>query len=163
KNLGSILPDYNAGIRNTFNYKNFSLSALIDMQKGGKFFSISNMFGNYTGVLEETAANNVREDGVVSEGVTGTVTRNADGSYTVTNTAENTQVVSAARYFGHVYSGPTSQNVFDADYFKLREVTLSYSLPRKWTGPLSGIAISAFARNLATWGLDNKHFDPEQA
>lgn len=163
KNLGSILPDYNAGIRNTFNYKNFSLSALIDMQKGGKFFSISNMFGKYTGVLEETAANNVRETGVVSEGVTGTVARNADGSYTVTNTEENTRVVPAANYFGHYYSGPTSQNVFDADYFKLREVTLSYTLPRQWTGPFGGITISGFARNLATWGLANSHFDPEMA
>lgn len=163
KNLGSIIPDWNMGIRNNFTYKNVSISALLDIQKGGKYFSVTNMFGMYSGMLEETAANNVRETGIVSKGVTGTVTRNQDGTYTVTNTAENTRTVSAGSYFGHYYAGPTSQNVFDADYFKLREVTVSYTFPEKWRGPFANVVISAFGRNLATWGLDNKHIDPEQA
>ncbi|NQD70463.1 SusC/RagA family TonB-linked outer membrane protein [Sphingobacterium shayense] len=165
KNLGSILPDFNAGWRNTFTYKAFTLSALIDMQKGGKFFSVSNMFGNYTGVLEQTAANGVRETGAVSEGVTGTVTRNSDGTYTVTNTEKNTQNVSAAAYFGQYYGGPTAQNVFDADYVKLREITLGYNLPKEFVSKLrlQGATISGFARNIAAWGLDNENFDPEMA
>src|SRR5690606_1897175 len=129
KNLGSILPDFNAGWRNTFNYKDFSLSALIDIQKGGKFFSVSHMFGHYTGVWEATAENGVRENGLVVEGVTGTVTRNSDGSYTVTDTEPNTKNVQAVQYFGHFCSGPTAQNVFDADYVKLREITFGYTLP----------------------------------
>lgn len=161
--LGSILPDYNAGLRNSVRYKDFSLSALIDVQKGGKFFSISNMFGSYTGVLKETAESNVREEGVLVEGVTGDVQRNSDGTYTVTNTANNTEKVSAQDYFGHYYSGPTAQNVFDADYIKLREVSLSYNVPRQWTGSVGQLTVSGFARNLATWGLANKDFDPEMA
>ncbi|GHE32104.1 SusC/RagA family TonB-linked outer membrane protein [Sphingobacterium griseoflavum] len=165
QNLGSILPDFNAGWRNTFNYKNLSLSALIDMQKGGKFFSTSNMFGSYTGVLEETAANGVRESGMVSEGVTGTVTRNADGTYTVTNTAPNEENVSAQQYYGHYYGGPTAQNVFNADYIKLREITLGYTLSSEFVNKLrlKSATISGFARNIATWGLDNRNFDPEMA
>jgi len=165
KSLGTILPDFNAGWRNTFSYKSVSVSALIDMQKGGKFFSTSHMFGNYTGVSEQSAADNVRETGVVSKGVTGTVTRDTDGTYTVTNTAENTKNVGAEAYFGHYYAGPTSQNVFNADYIKLREVTLSYNLPRDFVNRIGvkGATISGFARNLAVWGLDHKSFDPEMA
>ncbi len=163
KNLGSILPDWNMGIRNNFSYKNLSVSALLDIQQGGKYFSVTNMFGMYSGMLEETAANNVRETGTISQGVTGTVTSNGDGTYTVTNTAQNTKNVSAASYYGHYYSGPTAQNVFDADYVKLREVTVSYTFPKKWSGPFSNVVVSAFGRNLGTWGLDNKHIDPEQA
>lgn len=163
KNLGSIIADWNMGIRNSFTYKNFTLSALVDIQQGGKYFSVTNMFGHYSGMLEETAANNVRETGVVAQGVTGTVVRNSDGSYTVTNTAENTTNVSAYNYFGHYYAGPTAQNVFDADYVKLREVTISYAFPEKLRGPFSNVIVSAFGRNLGTWGLDNKHIDPEQA
>src|SRR5699024_8005842 len=64
KSLGSVMPDYNMGIRNSFRYKNFSLSALIDIQKGGKYFSTSHMFGHYTGTFEATAAGNIREDGI---------------------------------------------------------------------------------------------------
>ncbi|MBD1420804.1 SusC/RagA family TonB-linked outer membrane protein [Sphingobacterium chuzhouense] len=165
KDLGSILPDFNAGWRNTFTYKAFSLSALIDVQKGGKYFSVSNMFGHYTGVLEETAANGVRENGVVVDGVTGTVTYNDDGSYTVTDTEVNAQRVEGKEYFRHFYGGPTAQNVFDADYVKLREITFGYTLPTEFISRLriKGAIISGFARNLATWGLANKNFDPEMA
>ncbi len=163
QNLGSVLPDYNMGFRNTFTYKNVSLSALIDVQQGGKYFSTSNMWGHYTGILEETAANGVRENGVISEGVTGDVTFNADGTYTVANTAPNTQVVDAYNYYKRYYTGPDMQNVFDADYIKLREITLSYTFPERFTGPFAGVQLSVFGRNLATWGLDNKDFDPEMA
>lgn len=163
KNLGSILPDYNMGIRNVFTYKNLSLSALIDIQQGGKYFSTSHMWGHYSGMLAATAADGVREDGLVVPGVTGDVTFNSDGSYTVDNTAENTTVTDAHDHFADYYTGPDAQNVFDASYVKLREITLSYDFPKDITGPFAGIRLTAFARNLASWGLDNKDFDPEMA
>ncbi|WP_322970790.1 TonB-dependent receptor domain-containing protein [Faecalibacter sp. LW9] len=153
KNLGSIIPDYNMGIRNTFTYKNLTLSALLDIQKGGKFFSTSHMWGHYSGMLEDTAANNVRENGLVLEGVMW------DGQGYV----QNTQTTEALPYFENFYYGVDKQNVLDADYIKLREVTLSYSFPKKWAGPFANVTVSAFGRNLATWGLDKKGFDPEQA
>ncbi|MEE3725879.1 hypothetical protein V2H21_11005 [Riemerella anatipestifer] len=46
KSLGSVIPDYNMGFRNNFRYKNFNLSFLVDIQKGGKYFSTSHMWGN---------------------------------------------------------------------------------------------------------------------
>ncbi|TGN30050.1 TonB-dependent receptor domain-containing protein [Empedobacter tilapiae] len=157
KNLGSILPDYNLGIRNSFSYKGFSLSALLDIQKGGKYFSTSNIFGMNSGMLEETAANGVRENGIVSKGVVWDATANGNqGAY-----VENTKVVEAMEYFPHYYSGPAAQNVFDASYVKLREVTLSYTFPERFRGPFANVVVTAFGRNLATWGLDNKNFDPE--
>ena len=166
-NLGSVLPDYNMGLRNTFNYKNLSLSFLIDMQKGGKYFSTSNMWGMYSGMLEETAANGIRENGTVLDGVTGTVsyTYNDDGSfnYTVSDTAENTTNLDAVMYGYQYYAGPVTQNVFDADYFKLRDLTLTYALPKDFIGPFQGVDVSLFGRNLLIWGLDNDNFDPEMA
>jgi len=163
RSLGSILPDYNWGWRNNLRYKDFTLSALVDVQKGGKYFSVTNMFGHYTGVLEETAVNGIREDGLIADGVSGTVTRNADGSYVVADPIANTTLVSAENYFSGYYSGPAAQNVFAADYIKLRELVFSYTIPKKYAGPLSSVILSAFARNLATWGLDNRHIDPEQS
>merc|ERR1711977_404582 len=74
ENLGSILPDYNMGIRNSFTYKGINLGFLIDVQKGGKYRSLTNIWGHYSGILESTAANNIREEGLVLDGVTGTVT-----------------------------------------------------------------------------------------
>jgi TonB-linked SusC/RagA family outer membrane protein len=165
QNLGSILPDYNMGFRNSFRYKNFDLSVLIDVQKGGKYRSLTNVFGHYSGILEDTAANNIREEGIVIDAVQGDVVFNDDGSYTVSNTSENTQVISAQQWGQDHFFGPAAQNVFDADYFKLREVTLGYTLPKKWTEPIgaNSLRLTAFGRNLFIWGLDNDNFDPEVA
>ncbi len=149
KSLGSVLPDYNMGIRNHFNYQDFSFGFLIDIQEGGKYFSTTHMFGMYSGMLEETTANGIRENGIVLDGVL------ADGT-------ENTTNIPAIRWAADHYSGPSAQNVFDSDYIKLREVTLGYTLPKQLTGDfLESIKFSAFARNLFTWGLDYDGIDPE--
>ncbi len=163
ENLGSVLPDYNMGIRNTLTYKNINFGFLIDIQEGGVYRSLTNIWGNYSGILEETAANNIREQGIILDGVTGDVTFNTDGSYTVANTAPNTTVLSAQQYGQDHFFRADAQNIFDASYIKLREVTLGYSLPSKWRGPLNSIKLSLFARNLFVWGLANDNFDPEVA
>ncbi|AEE19805.1 SusC/RagA family TonB-linked outer membrane protein [Dokdonia sp. 4H-3-7-5] len=165
ENLGSILPDFNLGIRNTFRYKNLSLGFLIDIQEGGKYRSLTNIWGNYSGILEQTATDNKREVGTVLEGVTGTVTYDENGNYSVTDTAENTQVISAQQEGTDYFFGPDAANVFDADYIKLREVSLSYRVPTDWIKNLgvSDVMVSAFGRNLGVWGLDNDNFDPEVA
>jgi TonB-linked SusC/RagA family outer membrane protein len=164
ENLGSILPDFNMGIRNSISYKNFRLSALIDIQQGGKFRSLTNIWGNYSGILEQTARGNIREEGVILPGVTGNVTFNDDGSYTVSNTAENTTVISAQQEGQDYFFGNDNQNVFDADYVKLRELNLSYTFNNEWFGGfVKDVQLSAFGRNLAVWGLDNDNFDPEIA
>ncbi|MDM1327976.1 SusC/RagA family TonB-linked outer membrane protein [Myroides odoratimimus] len=148
--LGSYLPDYNMGIRNGFKYKNFSLGVLLDIQKGGKYYSTTHMFGMYSGMLEETAENGIREKGIILEGV------KADGS-------KNDQVVSASKWAKAHQTSVDAQNIFSSDYIKLREVSLGYDLPSKWIGPFKGITISAYGRNLFTWNLDWKGMDPEMA
>lgn len=150
KSIGSIIPDYNMGLRNTFKYKSFTLSALIDRQKGGNYYSISHMWGMYSGMLEETAANGIRETGVINPGV-------------FANGTPNNVQISAQEWGESFYGGVSAENVFDASYWKLREVTISYALPKSFVGPFQGITVSAFGRNLATWGLDWKGFDPEAA
>lgn len=148
-NLGSTLPDYNMGLRNTLRYKNVGLSFLFDMQKGGKYFSTSHMWGMYSGMIEESALGGNRADGVVLEGV------KADGT-------PNTTVISAQRYGSMHYNTVDALNVFDASYIKLRDITLSYDLPKGLLGnAVEGIRISAFGRNLFAWNLDWKGMDPE--
>ena len=148
--LGSYLPDYNGGLRNTFRYKNITLSALIDHQKGGKYFSTSHMWGMYSGMLDKTADNGIRENGIVLEGVL------ADGS-------TNTKVLDGYSYATNHYNRVDAANVFDATYWKLREVTLAYTLPKKFLGnTISDVTFTAFARNILTWGLA-WDIDPETA
>ncbi len=177
KSIGTVLPDYQVGIWNRFNYKGFQLSGLIDIRHGGQLFSTTNMWGNYSGILEETAETNangmnVRDaveegGGALFEGVYGEVLEDgsiqyldADGNVSATPVA-NTTYIDAESWGGWHYSGPAEQNIFDADYIKLRELRLSYTLPAKFTGPIQNLTVSAFGRNLAIWGADIKHIDPE--
>lgn len=157
--LGSVNPTVLGGLLNSFRYKNFDLSILFDGQAGGKYFSTSNMWGMYSGMLEETAGLNElgklkRDDpadggGILLEGVL------ADGT-------PNAKRLDAETWASGYYSGPAAQNVFRSDFIKLREISIGYNLPIK-SNVIRNLKISAYGRNLALWGPDTKHFDPESA
>lgn len=146
--IGHIYPDFTGGWSNTFTYKNWDLNVLVDFSKGGSYYSTTILWGSFCGMLEETAANNVRETGIVSEGVT------QDGQV-------NTQAVAARDYYENYYSGPAAQCILKSDYIKLREVSLGYTFNLNPNGFVKMLRLSAFGRNLAVWGPDVKHFDPE--
>lgn len=136
RSLGSILPKYNMGFRNTFKYKSLSLSFLIDIQQGGKYYSTTNMFGMYSGMLKESGLNGNREAGVILPGV------REDGT-------PNNIKLDAPTWGAMYYDVVDALNVFDASYIKLRDITIGYELPKSIIGnTLEGVRISAFARNL---------------
>ncbi len=163
--VGSVLPDYTAGIRNSFRYKGFDFSALIDISQGGVYYSLTNMWGTYSGMMENTTqptsdGNTIREDGMVLDGVLGEY--NADDEL-VSSGVDNHMHLSAYDYAAYHYHGfgtPSATSVFDASYIKLREVTLGYTFP-KLIDQVQSLKLSLYGRNLAVWGLDNKGIDPE--
>jgi hypothetical protein len=53
------------------------------------------------------------------------------------------------------------QSVLKSDYVKLREVNLGYTFGFKPNFLIKSLRLSAYGRNLAVWGPDVKHFDPE--
>jgi TonB-linked SusC/RagA family outer membrane protein len=146
--IGHIFPDFTGGWNNTFRFKNFDLGFQFDFSKGGQFFSTTRMFGMFCGMFEETAENNVRETGIISKGFT------EEG-------VPNTKVVAARDYYENFYSGPAAQNVLQSDYIKLREVSLGYTFKLNPAWFIKSLRLSAYGRNLAVWGPDTKHFDPE--
>lgn len=151
KALGSIIPDYNIGIRNSFNYKRLNIGFLIDIQKGGAYHSTTHLYGHYSGLLEETVANGIRENGIVLDGVL------EDGT-------PNSKVISAYTWARLHSKGVDAQNVFDASYIKMREITLNYRLPGKvFSNKINQVTFSAFARNIFAWGLKWNGLDPENA
>jgi len=158
--LGSVLPKYLFGFQNSLTYKNFNLGFLIDGRVGGKFFSQTYKVGMYAGVLDKTAANNVRETGVILDGVKGTVTYRADGTYEVTNTSPNDTRITAQAWARGEYSGPTPQTIFDATFVKLREITFGYNLPLA-NKTVKQIYFGLYGRNLANIYTASKYIDPE--
>ena len=160
--LGSVYPTLTGGITNSFRYKNIDMSILFDGQTGGKFFSTSYMWGMYSGMLEETAGYNelgqLLREPVSADGKTGGV---LVSGVTVDGKA-NTKRVDGETWGNSYYSGPAAQNVFKSDFIKLREITIGYTIPVK-IKYIKDLKVSAYGRNLAIWGPDTKHFDPESA
>ncbi len=160
--IGNPNPNWIGGINNTIKYKDFSLSFLIDMRKGGQIYSLDMSYGLLTGLYPETAGlndlGNPKRDpladggGVIVPGVT------EDGK-------PNTERVSAEEYglFGSDYV-PSAGFVYDASYVKLRETILTYSLPRETISrlaPFKGIDISLIGRNLWLIHKNLPYADPE--
>ena len=179
--LGNIYPDWFGGVTNTFNYKKLSLSILVDFKKGGKIFSETHMFSEYTGVLANTAAinangKNVRDALVDGGGVlapnsvygkvnaqTGAITfLDATGAASDAPVTNTTYV--DANTFYYDYYKLHELSIFDASYTKLREVSLSYSFDK--IGFLNNIGIkdlniSAVGRNLWIIHKNIPDVDPE--
>ena len=162
--LGTILPDFTGGVLNTFRYKNLSLTASIDFQKGGKFFSLSEMWGSSSGLMKETAA--VNDNGVnVREAV-----EDGGGVHVTGVDASGNPVDMYAEgydYFTQFYGNRLAENyIHDASYIKLRDVSLTYNLPKKLLkNTLSSASISLVGRNLWLISVsdDNKHgWDPSE-
>ncbi|MDX5418717.1 MAG: SusC/RagA family TonB-linked outer membrane protein, partial [Hymenobacteraceae bacterium] len=147
--LGSIVPDWTGGVRNSFSYKGINFNFLIDGRKGGDVFSVTHMFGRYAGVTEESLEG--REEGLLIEGI------GPDGN-------PNTVRVSAQRYNQGLY-GLHEAHVFDGSFIKLREVVLGYDLPTSITSKvkLRGASINLIGRNLWLIHSNIPHVDPETA
>jgi len=133
------------------------------MQKGGSIHSYSNQWGKYSGMYEETVADDIREEGTVVEGVyaEGTIIDDVDVSGQT-----NTTVIDAQSHFflnsGYVVH---AADQYDASFIKIREMRLAYTLPRsiteKW--PICDVRISAYGRNLALLHSNVPNIDPEVA
>ncbi|MCB2409591.1 SusC/RagA family TonB-linked outer membrane protein [Hymenobacter lucidus] len=153
--LGSIQPDYLAGLSTTLAYKGLALNVLFDTKQGGKFYSQTITTGYFAGTLEETTAND-RQPFIYPN----SVLRNADGTFT-----PNTTVKADGGYaYWSQVSNINENSLFDASFVKFREASLSYSLPANLVSKakLTGIQFSLIGRNLAIWTpKSQKHMDPE--
>ena len=155
-NIFLITPDWTGGANFTFNYKNFTLGALVDAKIGGDIHSMTTSWGRYAGVLEETMIG--RETGIVGNGV---MLDPVTGAY-----VPNNIVRSAEDYNKRAFSNSIVESaVFDASYVKLRQLTLGYKLPSKLIEKtmFKDINVSLVGRNLAILHKNVPHIDPETA
>ena len=163
--LGSITPDWVGGVRNTFSWKGISLSALFDMRKGSDIFSMTYIFGRYSGVLEESLEGRETLEDIQNGHNFGGVYEVKDGNGSVTGYSPNTILQSAEAWNADFYNRRHDRGVFDGSFIKLREVTLGYDLPKAWfkNSYVNGLRLAVYGRNLALLQSNIPHVDPETA
>ncbi|WP_346318645.1 SusC/RagA family TonB-linked outer membrane protein [Chitinophaga sp. YIM B06452] len=173
--IGKVLPDIAGGFNNTIAYKGFSLDFNIDYQFGSTLVSQTNMYMVGNGSAASTTAyrdeahgglpyyinNNstlvllpshtspvpgdskypfIMHDGVILPGV------DADGK-------QNETIITAAdkhSYYWQTFMDIQPDIVYKNDYIKLRNIVLTYELPKKTIGRIGfeRLAVSLFANNL---------------
>jgi TonB-linked SusC/RagA family outer membrane protein len=171
--IGNVNPDWNGGISNTLSYRNILLSFLIDIQQGGDIYSLDMYYGLSSGLYPETVikndlgnpvrdpvTNDATSGGYIIKGVN--VVRDANGN--IISSTPNTKRVDATSYMGFGYTvEPHKAFIYDASYVKLREVTLSYSVPSALlkNSFIKGAAVGFTGSNLWILHKNLPYADPE--
>ena len=154
--FGSVQPQWTGGWGNTFTYKAFRLYGLFDFRHGGHIASITNLWGDWTGIFpksirgRETDWNN---PGIVADGID------------VATGQPNTINVTAESYWqcrSYDCDQVVEDHVYDASYTKLRELSLSFEVPSSFANRFNAnaITLALTGRNLKTW-KKVPNIDPE--
>jgi len=125
--LGNQQANALLGITNTFAYKGFNLSFLIDGRFGGKIFSATLAQMQLNGTSDRTVVNGQRENMVVP----GVILNTATNTY-----EQNTKSVTPQQYWESVAGagrnlGITEANLYDASNIRIRNINLAYNFSPK--------------------------------
>lgn len=158
-------PDWIGGITTAFTYKGISLSAALDIRKGGYMFSRSKNLMQFTGNGDVTTYNQRRPfiipNSVVSDGNGGYV----ENTTPIMLGGGDYEVGDYQDYYNNFGWGQGGEAyLLDKSFVKLRNITLAYQLPRSLVNKLylSDITLSLFCNNVFTWThKSNTYIDPE--
>ena len=173
--IGDTKPDWTANMTNSFNYKNFSFSFLIDVKSGGQMYNGTAFAMNYFGTSARTVTREVyytpegtidfnttpAENIKVFDGVYGHV--DADGNGVSSGVTNVTPVVEDQAWYrgqgSNFGGGPSSAAMEDGSWVRLRDISISYTFP-KISETIKDINIYVSGKNL--W-IDTPYsgIDPE--
>ncbi|HEX6925698.1 MAG TPA: SusC/RagA family TonB-linked outer membrane protein, partial [Longimicrobiaceae bacterium] len=177
--IGNINPDWRGSWANDFTIGGVRIHSLLDTKWGGDIYSVTRMFGLYAGILSETVGRGrcVYEEEIadlapgtshypICDENTGII---VDGVRRVVNGSDTTWVendipISGPDFYTYGSYLVHEYNVLDASYMKLRELSVSFDVPERYTDAvgISGMQISLIGRNLWLWTpSENRHIDPE--
>jgi TonB-linked SusC/RagA family outer membrane protein len=157
KILGKGVAPYTLGFHNSFKYKNFGLSFLIDAKFGGSVHSGTNRELMMRGLHKKTLEG--RENGLVVSGADS----ETGALFSTTVSPENLRYYYG--YIGAESAGIAEEFVYSTDFIKFRELSLSYNLPKEVLSSLfiNDLRFSLIARNLFYISKEIDNVDPEAA
>lgn len=138
--LGTVFPKYNLAWRNDFSYKGLHLGVLFSGRIGGVVYSATQANLDFYGVSASSAE-----------------ARDAGGV-----TVNGRAMVDAQKWYQTIgsQSGLPQYYTYDATNFRLQELSIGYTLPRRWFKDKCALTVSAVGHNL--WMIYCKApFDPE--
>lgn len=138
--VGDLNADFNLGWTNHFSYKGLDLGVVLTARVGGLAYSATQGILDYYGVSETSAA--ARDNGGI---------------------AINNGTIDAQKYYQAIGTGEGGYGryyLYSATNVRLQELSLNYTIPRKWLKNVASVTVGFVGRNL--WMIYCKApFDPE--
>ena len=138
--VGDLDADFNLGWTNHFTYKGIDLGVVLTARVGGLAYSATQGILDYYGVSESSAI--ARDNGGVPV---------------------NNGTVEAQKYYQTIGTGEGGYGryyLYSATNVRLQELSLNYTLPKKWFKNVANVTLGVVGRNL--WMIYCKApFDPE--
>jgi TonB-linked SusC/RagA family outer membrane protein len=161
--FGTTVPPTKIGVTTSISYKGFTLNAVADGRFGAVLFNGIGTDLDFTGVSGYSVSSGrqpfIMPNSVISDG---------NGKY-VTNTSVTSQKpnLGGNNFWASTWNQGGVNYVNSADFWKLRELSLTYNFPAKMLAPLkyiNGATLGFVARNLIVIrAKDNIWADPEFA
>ncbi|MBV6643956.1 MAG: SusC/RagA family TonB-linked outer membrane protein [Cyclobacteriaceae bacterium] len=155
KAFGTVLPDFTMGFVNNFSWKGLSLSFTIDWRQGGLISARTVEDLVNQGMTEETLQN--REGTFIDRAA---LVDKGDGVL-----VQNDIPLRSSKDFWQSLddNGIGEHSIFEATFVKLREVAISYQLPKSIVDntPFQAVQFGIEGRNLALLYSKVPHIDPE--
>jgi TonB-linked SusC/RagA family outer membrane protein len=177
--LGNVFPEWNAGLTNSFRYKNISMSFQFDYQHGGNAYSITHFLMNYTGKSTKTVYGResgapidqtMENPGAEYDMASGSWLQNNEGRFGVIgdglmydeNTGKyvkNTVSAAAPYYYNSMYERDQIEgNIHETTFLKLRHLRIDYTLGSFWN--IQSATVGIFGNELFVW-TNFPSYDPE--
>jgi TonB-linked SusC/RagA family outer membrane protein len=155
--FGTSVPPTKIGLTTSISYKGFTFNAVADARFGAVIYNGIGGALDFTGVSAYSASSGrqpfVIPNSSIDEG---------NGKY-VPNT--NITTANGNLFFAQIWNQVGANYVNSADFWKIRELSLSYAFPKKWLDHLkivNAASLGITARNLVTWrAAGNVWSDPE--
>jgi len=150
--IGSIQPKWVGGWNNDFRFGPMQLSFLFDFHRGGKIFSVTNMWGDYTGIFKNSLQGRQvdwNNPGLVVKGTDASTCTLAGSA--CTDGQPNTTRVTAEQYWESLYYN-AEQYTYDDSFVKLRNLRFGADLPVRFASALhaSAVNLALIGNNLWT-------------
>jgi TonB-linked SusC/RagA family outer membrane protein len=157
--IGNVQPDFELSFINNLRVGNVSVSFQIDWRQGGQMYAGNTRLLKLYGM---DAVTENRTDPFVAQGVKGYLDANGNLVVTGNNDIVLNSYDQIMTYWLDAMDAIDESNVYETSFVRLREVTLTYDLPRTLLQNIgfSRAAVFFTGRNLFL-GTDYPNFDPE--
>ena len=137
--IGNALPKWYGGITNTFNYKGIDFSFMLQFNYGNDIYNATRLYATQTNTQRRNQLAEVAD------------------RWSPTNASNK-----VPSYNGYVVNDVYSRFVEDGSFLRLKNITLGYTLPHKWTRSFHASKLRIYATGQNLFCLNNySGYDPE--